>query len=67
MGTTSVDGLGPEFSSYSDEHLDSVLRRAEMDLQLSRNDPQRRRRIQAVFEAAAAERERRLEKRTSQP
>jgi hypothetical protein len=66
MGMTTVDGLSPEFSNYSDEELAAVLRRAETDLRLSRNDPARHRRVQAIFESALLERHRRLESRDAE-
>jgi hypothetical protein len=67
VGRTTVDGLEPEFRDYSDEELGAVLGRAEIDLRLSRNDPDRYNRIIAVFEAALAERTRRLDARFANP
>jgi len=67
VSRTTVDGLTPEFSDYSDEELGLVLGRAEIDLRLSRNDPERYRRIQAIFEAALIERSRRLDGRFANP
>lgn len=58
---TTVDGSSPEFADYSDEALSTFIARAETDLRLSRNDPDRYRRIAAVLDAAVAERTRRLD------
>ena len=58
---TTIDGLPPEFGAFSDEDLAVVIQRAEMDLQLSRNDPDRKRRVGAILDAALAERWRRLD------
>ena len=48
----------------SDDFLATVIRRAEMDIGLSRNDPERLRRIGAILDAALAERWRRFEARS---
>jgi hypothetical protein len=58
-----VDGWSGDFASLSDDDLASFIRRAEMDIGLSRNDPDRKRRIGAVLDAALAERWLRLESR----
>jgi hypothetical protein len=61
---TTVDGMPLEFGSMSDDFLATVIRRAEMDIGLSRNDPERLRRIGAILDAALAERWRRFEARS---
>jgi hypothetical protein len=61
---STVDGMSPEFGSISDDYLATVIRRAEVDLALSRNDAARTQRIGAILDAAIAERWRRLEAKT---
>lgn len=56
-----MDGFAPEFGTYSNENLESVIRRAEMDLRLSRNDAARYRRIAALLDAALFERAQRID------
>jgi hypothetical protein len=67
VGRTTVEHLPSEFAEFSDESLGEVLGRAEIDLRLSRNDPDRFRRINAIFQAALAERERRFAARFAKP
>jgi hypothetical protein len=67
MGMTTVDGVSPEFKSWCDDALARVIARAEIDLRLSRNNPERMRRVGAVMDAALAERERRLRARFAKP
>jgi uncharacterized protein (DUF2384 family) len=57
---TTVDGASSEFGNYSDAALSTFIRRAEIDLRLSRNDSDRHRRIAALLDAALAEHARRL-------
>jgi hypothetical protein len=64
---TTVDGMSPEFGSFSDKQLSAVIHRAEMDLRLSRNDPDRMRRVGAILDAALAERLRRLDRLPAEP
>ena len=64
---TTVDGMEPEFASYSDERLATFIARAEHDLRLSRNDAARYRRITALLDAALAEHARRLSARFAKP
>jgi hypothetical protein len=52
--------MSPEFRDMDDEQIRMVLRRGEMDLRLSRNDPERSRRIGVIVDAALAELLRRL-------
>jgi len=52
-----------EFGSVSNDFLAMVIRRAEVDIGLSRNDPERLRRIGAILDAALAEQWRRFEAR----
>jgi hypothetical protein len=51
--------MAPEFGGMTDEQIRQVLRRGEMDLRLSRNDPARARRIEVVMDAALVELSRR--------
>jgi hypothetical protein len=51
--------MAPEFGGVTDEQIRRVLRRGEMDVRLSRNDPARARRIEVVMDAALAELSRR--------
>jgi hypothetical protein len=62
-GMTTVDGMPPEFGETSDEELRRILRRCEMDLHLSRNDPYRSRRIACLMDAALHELTERLASR----
>ena len=64
---TTVDGMSPEFGDMPEDEIRQVIRRAEMDLRLSRNDPARTQRVGSIMDAALAELVRRLTPENANP